>query len=75
MMRWGWPLSCAVVLSAVTLAQHPPQSVVRGTAQFDKSVLVSGLGDPWELAWGPDDMLWVTERSGKRITRVHPATG
>ena len=75
MMRWCWPLWCAVVLSAVTLAQHPPQSVVRGTEQFDKSVLASGLANPWELAWGPDDMLWVTERSGRRITRVHPATG
>ena len=75
MMRWRWAPWCAVALSAVTLAQHPPQSVVRGTAQFDKSVIVSGLGNPWELAWGPDDMLWVTERSGRRITRVHPATG
>ena len=75
MMRWCWAPCCAVVLSAVTLAQHQPQSAVRGTAQFDKSVIVSGLANPWELAWGPDDMLWVTERSGRRITRVHPATG
>jgi PQQ-dependent dehydrogenase (s-GDH family) len=75
MMRWCWAPWCAVVLSAVTLAQHPPQSAVRGTAQFDKSVIVSDLANPWELAWGPDDMLWVTERSGRRITRVHPATG
>ena len=63
------------MLSVVMLAQHPPASVVRGTEQFDKLVIVSGLANPWELAWGPDDMLWVTERSGRQITRVHPATG
>ncbi|MCC6771269.1 MAG: PQQ-dependent sugar dehydrogenase [Gemmatimonadaceae bacterium] len=28
----------------------------------------------WELAWGPDGALWVTERPGT-ISRVNPATG
>jgi PQQ-dependent dehydrogenase (s-GDH family) len=65
----------AIVLSALVLAQHGPESAVRGTKRFEKSVIVSGLANPWELAWGPDGMLWVTERSGKRVTRVHPATG
>lgn len=57
------------------MAQHPPESAVRGTAQFEKSVVAAGLANPWEIAWGPDGMLWVTERTGRRITRVHPATG
>jgi PQQ-dependent dehydrogenase (s-GDH family) len=43
--------------------------------QFTFRVLATGLAAPWEIAWGPDDHLWVTEREGKRITRVHPATG
>ena len=38
-------------------------------------MLVSGLAGPWELTWGPDNMLWVTERTGKRVTRIDPATG
>ena len=25
--------------------------------------------------WGPDDQLWVTERTGRRVIRVNPATG
>ena len=37
--------------------------------------MVSGLAGPWELTWGPDARLWVTERSGKRVTRIDPATG
>ncbi|EYD74191.1 hypothetical protein Rumeso_04248 [Rubellimicrobium mesophilum DSM 19309] len=42
---------------------------------FSGKVLATGLEGPWEVAWGPDDMLWVTERAGKRVTRVDPATG
>ncbi len=56
-------------------AQSGPESVIRGTKQFSKSVLTSGLAGPWEITWGPDNMLWVTERTGKRITRVNPSSG
>jgi PQQ-dependent dehydrogenase (s-GDH family) len=52
-----------------------PESVVRGTKQFSEKVLISGLAGPWELTWGPDEMLWVTERTGKRVTRIDPTTG
>ncbi len=38
------------------------------------TTLISTLSIPWELVWGPDDFLWVTERSGK-ISRINPDTG
>ncbi|WP_271767986.1 PQQ-dependent sugar dehydrogenase [Aquimarina algiphila] len=38
------------------------------------TTLISTLSIPWELVWGPDDFLWVTERNGK-ISRIHPDTG
>ena len=38
-------------------------------------VVTSGLDGPWELAWGPDQHLWVTERKGRRILRINPADG
>ena len=38
------------------------------------SVLVSNLAYPWEILWGPDGFIWMTERGGK-ISRVDPATG
>jgi PQQ-dependent dehydrogenase (s-GDH family) len=56
-------------------AQFGPETVVRGTKTFQRKVVVSGLANPWEVTWGPDGMLWVTERSGKRIVRVDPASG
>ena len=36
--------------------------------------VVTGLDTPWDLAWGPDGQIWVTERGG-RVSRVNPATG
>lgn len=42
---------------------------------FTQQVLVTGLDQPWEIAYGPDDYLWVTERTGKRVIRVNPADG
>ena len=33
---------------------------------FTGQVLVEGLDNPWNIRYGPDDMLWVTERTGKR---------
>ena len=65
----------SLMLFGLAFAQDGPDSVLRGTKQFRKNVLVSGLAGPWELTWGPDNMLWVTERTGKRITRIDPATG
>jgi PQQ-dependent dehydrogenase (s-GDH family) len=57
------------------IAQDGPESVMRGTKQFSQREVITGLDWPWEVTWGPDNMLWVTEREGKRITRVNPATG
>lgn len=42
---------------------------------FALRVVTLGLEAPWEVAWGPDDQLWITERIGKRVIRVDPATG
>jgi len=36
--------------------------------------VVTGLVTPWDLAWGPDGQIWVTERGG-RVSRVNPTTG
>ncbi|SHI46014.1 PQQ-dependent sugar dehydrogenase [Aquimarina spongiae] len=38
------------------------------------TTLISTLSVPWEILWGPDNFLWVTERNG-RISRINPDTG
>jgi PQQ-dependent dehydrogenase (s-GDH family) len=72
--------SCVFLISLVlvyshALAQKTPVPVQAGTEKFSSRVLVTGLNFPWEILWGPDGYLWVTERMGKRVTRVNPADG
>ncbi len=43
-------------------------------ATIKDSILVSGLQFPWEILWGPDNHIWMTERDGE-ISRVNPTTG
>lgn len=37
-------------------------------------VVATGLDTVWELAWGPDGFIWITERGG-RISRLDPQSG
>jgi PQQ-dependent dehydrogenase (s-GDH family) len=68
-----------VVLAAVAAAAGiAAQDVLRpaaGRERFDMRVVATGFDAPWEIAWGPDQQLWVTERRGKRVLRVNPADG
>ena len=53
--------------------RHAP--TIKLTAESVRAtVLTEGLSFPWEILWGPDDHIWMTERGG-RISRVNPATG
>jgi len=36
--------------------------------------VADNLHYPWEILWGPDNMIWMTERGGK-ISKVNPTTG
>src|SRR5881394_933306 len=38
------------------------------------SVLTPNLSYPWEILWGPDNFIWMTEKGGK-ISRVDTGTG
>jgi len=37
-------------------------------------ILVANLTLPWELIYGPDNLIWFTEKSGK-ISRLNPTSG
>jgi streptogramin lyase len=64
---------CGLTVFVSLIAQDGPETVVADEA-VRQSEVVTGLAGPFEVTWGPDNMLWVTERTGKRITRVNPAT-
>ncbi len=50
------------------------QDVQLDSTLLTASDLATGLQVPWEITWGPDDHLWVTERRG-RILRIDPTNG
>jgi PQQ-dependent dehydrogenase (s-GDH family) len=59
--------------------RHDAAGAVDAAAKPDGSfamrVVKRGLAAPWELAWGRDGLLWVTERTGKRVSRIDPSSG
>lgn len=42
--------------------------------ELSTRIVSSGLSHVWEMVYGPDKQLWITERGGK-ISRVNPETG
>ena len=45
-----------------------------GNTILSEREVIGGLDVPWEIKWGPDNYLWVTERSGI-VSRVNVETG
>ncbi|MBI5372383.1 MAG: PQQ-dependent sugar dehydrogenase [Sphingobacteriales bacterium] len=55
-----------IVISIYTSAQTEP---------FTKRTVISGLNSAWEVLYGPNDSLWVTENKSYLISRINIATG
>ncbi|MBC7829250.1 MAG: PQQ-dependent sugar dehydrogenase [Chitinophagaceae bacterium] len=49
-------------------------SIPPGPVNISTTILTENLSFPWEIIWGHDGMIWMTERGG-RISRVNPANG
>lgn len=74
--RAAWLAIPGIVLASVLgAAQAGPESARVATKRFTMRVAASGLENPWEVTWGPDGRLWLTERTALRITRVDPLSG
>ena len=64
-----------LILTLGTSGRPNAQEASRASAApLRVETFVSGLDTPWDLAWGPDGAIWVTERPGT-ISRVDTATG
>ncbi len=62
------------LLIIVGFAIESQSQIFIGTTEIDTSSIVTGLDTPWEILWGPDDHIWLTERNGT-ISRLNPETG
>jgi glucose/arabinose dehydrogenase len=64
-------VSC--ILLTGCLLESKSQIIV-GSTEVDTNTIITGLDTPWEILWGPDNMIWMTEREG-RVSRIDPETG
>jgi PQQ-dependent dehydrogenase (s-GDH family) len=75
----GRSLSAFAVIAGILCLGVTALGVLQGgdasRGLFAKRVLTTGLANPFQVIWGPDDYLWVTERTASRITRVQPSDG
>lgn len=54
--------------------QEVEQNIQLDSTTLSVSVIADSLVVPWELVWGPDDWIWVTEERGT-VYRIDPTTG
>jgi glucose/arabinose dehydrogenase len=64
------------ITTTITFSCQKPGKKISSTQEgkMVTRVLTEKLSQPWEILWGPDNFIWMTERTG-RISRVDPATG
>ena len=79
MMRY-FTLSTLLSFLISMTAYAQPSTVTVGNTTLDVRTVIQGTNSsngidiPWEIQWGPDDYIWMTERSG-RVSRLNPETG
>jgi PQQ-dependent dehydrogenase (s-GDH family) len=64
---------CATLFAGAAFAAAG--DVLPVSESFEGKVVLEGLESPWGMIWGPEGKLWITERQGKRVIEVDPATG
>jgi PQQ-dependent dehydrogenase (s-GDH family) len=68
-------LAVLAATASLSSRQNPRTLGTRGAETFASRVVATDLANPWEVTWGPDGRLWITERTAFRVTRVNPADG
>ena len=64
-----------LVVLGVAVGVQGPTTVAKAPERFTMRVVATGFASPWEIAWGPDGQLWVTEREAFRVVQVNPTDG
>ena len=63
-----------ILLFANLLLNYTFAQIQVGNTTLTEREVIGGLDVPWEIKWGPDNHIWVTERSGI-VSRVNVETG
>ena len=68
----GMAVGALLVTAGSAIAQKSTMNIT--DSQFEAHV-VTTASEPWEIRWGPDGYLWVTEKGANRIARINPTDG
>jgi glucose/arabinose dehydrogenase len=60
--------------SFIRCSSKGPETVPDDWPTDSVRTVKNGLNFPWEILWGKDDHIWMTERGGK-ISKIDPKTG
>src|SRR5262245_34186065 len=75
MVKRSLPLLFVIAASAASALRSLDATQTPGSGGFVMRIVATGLANPFQVTWGPDNYLWVTERTAGRVTRVDPASG
>lgn len=67
--------SILILIFTVVVSSKAQQSKIAGTENFKVRIVADKLSDPWEVTYGPDNFLYVTEARGYIVSRINPLTG
>ncbi len=67
------PLFIICISSCVFSIPLQAQVADSTTILFNMDTVAKNLGYPWEITYGPDDSLWITEARGYRVLRISSA--
>jgi aldose sugar dehydrogenase len=67
-------LSCNKEDDVISSANQENQISAANPGNIQTRILNSTLNFPWEILWGPDNMIWFTERLGF-VKKMNPETG
>jgi glucose/arabinose dehydrogenase len=70
--RYFYLFVILIFTAACTQAQT---AKVSKAEDFKVRIVADKLSDPWDIVYGPDDYLYVTEAHGYTVSRVNPADG
>ncbi len=67
-------LSCTLFFFILQYSILCQETITVGNTTLTEREVAIGIQVPWEMLYGPDKHLWVTERRGK-VLRIEPETG
>jgi len=65
---------CTLVYSTYNCASNNNEKEHQSHSKEGVRIVKNGLSHPWEIIWGSDNHIWMTERDG-RVSRIDPLNG